>query len=126
MRDLTPKAYDLDCTGNPACWPWVVAPVIAPTRREVVDAAMAAAEAEEAAPRTLPTGRIDDVVVFCTAFDCDRVAAQVRKATPHAFADLCEYHRALGRQRVHAGGDPSYVALRLRMGVRRGRPRSAA
>ena len=115
---------------NPEHWPWNVAPVRQPTRAEPVVVVVADVEAEAAPvvviPRALPTGRVDDVVVFCTALDCTSVAAQVRKNTEPEFSDLCERHRRSARQRVGEGKAASVVAYRLRMGMGPGRPRSCA
>lgn len=117
---------------SPAHWPWNVPAVRYPTRVEPVVVVEADAEADvdtdaDVEPaRSLPTGRIDDVVVFCTALDCTDAAAQVRKNTEPEFSDLCERHRRSARQRVSEGKVASVVAYRLRMGVGPGRPRSAA
>jgi len=113
---------------SPEHWPWNVPAVLYPTRVEPVMVVEAEVEVEPVveAARSLPTGRIDDVVVFCTALDCTRVAAQVRKNTEPELSDLCERHRRSARQRVNEGKVASVVAYRLRMGVGPGRPRSAA
>lgn len=115
-------------------WPWNVPAVTQPSRVLPDSVAVETPPAEEpvtieppSAPLTLPTGRIDDVVVFCTALGCTNFAARVTRKTHPAFADLCERHRHTARERVGMGGEPSMVAYRLRMGANRpGRPRSAA
>ena len=118
MRDLTPKAYDVDCMGNPARWPWVVGSAVVGQRLTSVPALYVPK------PRPLPDPK---AIRPCTALGCTSPCAAVRKRTHPELYDFCDRHRIAGATRIRRGVHPEIVADDLTAGSRViGRPRSAA
>ena len=129
MYDVVPSPYgprELDCTGDPACWPWNTTHIRG-TRPHVAAPAYVPDDALAEyvpVPRPIPDRK---AIRPCTAHGCSSPSAAVHRRTHPALYDFCDRHRIAGMTRIRHGRHPLVVADDMTVGSRIiGRPRSCA